>query len=123
MVDTQELAQHAAEAADGKKAIDVQILDLRGLTSIADLFVIASGTSTTQVSAIAEGIGKALAELGVRPTHLEGRAEATWVLMDYGDVVVHIFEAQTRAFYALERLWGDAPRIPVRADSLLGASK
>ncbi len=122
MVDTHEIAQNAAEAADSKKAFDIQILDLRGLTSIADYFVIASGASTTQVSAITEGIGRALALTGRHPAHLEGRTEGTWVLMDYGDVVVHVFVAQTRAYYALDRLWSDAPRIPLRTGSLQGAS-
>jgi ribosome-associated protein len=124
MVDAQELAQHAAEAADGKKAVDILILDLRGLTVIADFFVICSGTSTTQVSAIADGVGMALRRIGHHPSHIEGSSEATWVLMDYGDVVVHVFEERTRAYYAIERLWGDAPRVPAAfgTKALQGAS-
>lgn len=121
MVDTHEFALRAAEAADAKKAIDIQILDLRGLTSITDYFVVCSGTSTTHVSAIADGVERALKESGQHPSHIEGAGESTWVLMDYGDVVVHVFEEQTRAFYALERLWGDAPRMKLRAGSLQGA--
>lgn len=122
MVDTLKLAQKAADAANGKKAIDVLILDLRGLTTLADFFVICSGASTTQVDAIADGIEQALKEEGRHPSHIEGKAESTWILMDYGDIVVHIFEAQTRAFYALDRLWGDAPRLPLVGRSLQGAS-
>ena len=110
-----ETAQRAAEAADDKKALDILLLDLRGLSSETDAFVICSGSSTTQVGAIADGIGQALAQVGVRPNHIEGAAGATWVLMDYDDVVVHIFEEQTRAYYGLERLWGDAKRIPTAA--------
>src|SRR5574341_833146 len=70
---------------------------------------------TTQVGAVSDGIGQALAMAGKRPSHIEGGAEASWVLMDYGDVVVHIFEDQTRMYYSLERLWGDAPRVAVPA--------
>ena len=103
----------AAEAADGKKGIGIRILDLRDLTPIADYFVICSGSSTTQVGAIADGIGHRLALEGIHPSHVEGQAESTWLLLDYGDVVVHVFEEQTRAYYGLDSLWGDAPRVPV----------
>jgi ribosome-associated protein len=115
MFNALETALLAAKAADGKKAMELLVLDLRGLTSIADYFVICSAGSTTQAGAIADGIGHALATEGVRPSHIEGEAEATWVLMDYGDVVVHIFEERTRAYYGLDRLWGDAPvvKLPV----------
>ena len=118
-----EIAQRAAEAADGKKAFDILILDLRGLTSVTDYFVICSGASTTQVGAITDGIGQALVRFGVYPQHVEGSSGATWVLMDYGAVVAPIFEEQTRAYYGLERLWGDAPRIPaaLQAPALQGA--
>jgi len=114
----------AAEAADGKKAYDLLVLDLKGLTSITDYFVICSASNTTQVAAIADGIGQALAGEGVRPSHLEGGAESTWLLMDCGDVVVHIFDEQARAYYSLDRLWGDAPRVPLRLKKrvLQGAS-
>lgn len=122
MVDTIELAHMAADAAGSKKADDVRILDLRSITSIADFFVICSGASTTQVDAIADGIEQALKKGGRHPSHVEGKAESTWILMDYGDVVVHIFEEQTRAFYALERLWNDAPNIPLSARALQSAS-
>jgi len=122
MLETLELAQNAADAAGGKKAVDVRILDLRGLTSIADFFVICSGTSTTHVDAIADGIELVLKKDGQHPSHIEGKTESTWILMDYGDVVVHIFEEQTRAFYALERLWSDAPSAPLTTRSLQGAS-
>jgi len=105
-------AQLCAEAADNKKAFDIVVLDLRGLTYITDYFVICSGSNTTQVSAISDWIEQTLAKTGVYPSHIEGQAESSWVLMDYGDVVVHIFDEQTRAYYALEKLWGDAARVP-----------
>ncbi len=113
-----------AEAADNKKAFGILILDLRGLTYITDYFVICSGSNTTQVSAISEEVGHILAKAGEHPSHLEGGAGSSWVLMDYGDVVVHVFEEQTRAYYGLEKLWSDAPRIPVatRPRELQGAS-
>jgi ribosome-associated protein len=110
-------AQLCAEAADSKKAFDILILDLRGLTYITDYFVICSGCNVTQVGAISDGIGQTLARAGVHPSHVEGEAEASWVLMDYGDVVVHIFDEQTRIHYSLEKLWGDAPRIPLTVRS------
>jgi ribosome-associated protein len=106
-------ALRCAEAAENKKALDVQVLDLRTLTTIADYFVMCSGTSSTQVRAIADEIGQVLAQAGIRPSHVEGAPEATWVLMDYSDVVVHIFDEQSRTYYSLEKLWGDAPRVPV----------
>jgi ribosome-associated protein len=114
MLSTLEIALLAAETADGKKSFDILVLDLRGLTSIADYFVVCSAGSTTQVDAIADGIDHALAQKGHRPSHIEGKPSSTWVLMDYGDVVVHIFDEHTRAYYSLERLWGDAPTIPLR---------
>ncbi len=119
-----EAAQLCAEAADSKKAFDIQILDLRSLTYITDYFVICSGSNTTQVSAISDWIGHALAKAGEHPSHVEGGAESRWVLMDYGDVVVHIFDEQTRIYYSLEKLWSDAPRIPlvIQPRELQGAS-
>lgn len=112
MLNTLEIAQLCAEAADSKKALDLVILDLRKLTYITDYFVICSGSSTTQVTAIADSIGESLVKAGVHPSHVEGRAESSWILMDYGDVVVHIFDEQSRVYYSLEKLWSDAARIP-----------
>ena len=125
MLNSLEAAQLCAGAADSKKAFEILILDLSKLTSICDYFVICSGSNSTQVGAIAEGIGRDLATAGVHPSHVEGAAGATWVLMDYGDVVVHVFEEQTRAYYSLEKLWGEAPRIALAAapGTLAGASK
>jgi ribosome-associated protein len=124
MLNSLEAAKLCAEAAGNKKAFDILILDLRSLTYITDYFVICSASNTTQVGAISDGIGEALAKAGVRPSHVEGEAGANWVLMDYGDIVVHIFDEQTRIYYSLEKLWGDAPRIAVVATrkSLQGIS-
>jgi ribosome-associated protein len=103
----------AAHAALEKKAIDLAVLDLQGLSTIADFFLVCSARSTTQAETIAEAIRGALRAEGVRPRHNEGSAESGWLLLDYGDVVMHVFLDETRGFYALERLWGDAPLVSV----------
>ena len=125
MLNSLDAAQRCAGAADSKKASEILVLDLRKLTTICDYFVICSGSNATQVGAIAEGVGQDLAKAGIHPLHVEGSTGSTWVLMDYGDVVVHIFEEQTRAYYALEKLWGEAPRVALvsAAGTLSGASK
>lgn len=94
-----------------KKAKDTAILELKGLTIIADYFVICSGESTTQVKAVAEYVESEFLKKSVRPLSIEGLRYAHWVLIDYGDVIVHVFEDETRAYYELEKLWLDAPRI------------
>lgn len=101
----------AAKAAQDKKAKDVIVLDLQGITTIADYFVICSGESTPQVKAIEEHVESKLAEQGVGLLRIEGLRYCNWVLMDYGDVIIHIFEDEMRAFYELEKLWIDAMRI------------
>ena len=103
----------AAHAALDKKALDLAVLDLQGLSTIADFFLVCSARSTTQADTIAEAVRGALRTEGVRPRHNEGSAESGWLLLDYGDVVVHVFLEETRGFYALERLWGDAPLVSV----------
>ena len=103
----------AAQAALDKKAIDLAVLDLQGLSTIADFFLVCSARSTTQAETIAEAVRGALRTEGVRPRHNEGSAESGWLLLDYGDVVMHVFLEETRGFYALERLWGDAPLVSV----------
>jgi ribosome-associated protein len=124
MVNALETTLLCAEGAESKKAFDILILDIREFTSIADYFVICSGSNSTQVRAIADSIGHTLAKDGIHYSHVEGATEASWVLLDYGDVVVHVFEEQTRTYYSLEKLWGEAPRIPVaiRPRELLGAA-
>ena len=124
MFNSLEIAQLCAEGAESKKAFDILILDIREFTFIADYFVICSGSNTTQVNAIADSIAHTLAKAGIHYSHVEGATAASWVLIDFGDVVVHVFEEQTRTYYSLEKLWGDAPRIPVavRPRELLGAA-
>lgn len=102
-------------AALDKKAEDIQVLDLTTLGSITDYFVVCSGRSSRQTQAIADRIQEVLREAGVRPGHVEGYASGEWILMDYVDFVVHIFTEEKRAYYALEKLWSDAPRIKATA--------
>jgi ribosome-associated protein len=99
------------QAVLGKKAEAVVALDVRGLTSIADTFIICSGRSNRQVSAIAEHVERFLKDNGIRPLSVDGRKEGHWVLMDYGDVIIHVFYEETRSFYDLEGLWVDAKRL------------
>lgn len=102
-----------ARVALDKKAKDVLILGLKGLTIIADYFVICSGGSTTHVKAITEWVKESFNRADIKPLGIEGLKYSHWVLMDYGDVIIHIFEEETRTFYELERLWIDAERIPL----------
>ena len=99
-----------AELAHERKAYDVIVLDLRGISSATDFFVLASGNSDVQVKAIAEHISEQLRVEGTRANHVEGLQGGRWVLLDYIDFVVHVFHPQARDFYQLENLWGDAPR-------------
>ena len=106
-----ELAAAAADALDAKQGRDIVLLDMGPLLEILDLFVIASGTSKRQVRTLAEEVDTRLEEHGRAPLRVEGMDTAEWVLLDYGDLAVHIFQPEAREFYALERLWGDAPRV------------
>ncbi len=103
------LAKNAAAFALSKKAFDVVILDLRTLTSMADFFVVCSADSDTQVRAIADAVQDGMAKKGEQVWHSEGKFDSQWVLLDFVDVVVHVFHKNTRSFYNLEKLWGDAP--------------
>lgn len=103
----------AAAAALDKQAQDVSILDVHAHIVITDLFVLATGTSSRQVTTIVDAVEGALRKRGRRPIRREGETEGSWVLLDYGDLVVHVFSAEERGYYDLERLWGDAPRVGV----------
>ncbi|CAN5880975.1 hypothetical protein BH18ACI5_BH18ACI5_24470 [soil metagenome] len=103
----------AVQAVLDKKGADVVVLDLRDTPAFTDFFVLCSGNSPRQVKAIADAVEDALRAAKLRPAHVEGYDRADWILMDYFSFIVHIFTPQTRSFYALERLWGDAERIDV----------
>lgn len=102
------MARTAALAAASKKAEDISVLDIRNVSILADYFVICSGNSTTQVKSITDEIRDKMQEAGYILDHVEGYKEEKWVLLDYGDVVVHVFHSREREFYNLEKLWGDA---------------
>ena len=103
-----------AKAALAKKAKDVVLIDLRKLLSICDYFIIAGGDSTTQIDTIADNIEKELLVRNCKLWHREGKGQALWILLDYGDIVVHVFYRETRGFYNLEKLWYDAPQKKLR---------
>lgn len=98
----------AARAADSKQARDIVVLDLREHTSFADYFVICTGANSRQTQAIADEVGKQLKDQGERPNSIEGYTNAEWILMDYGDFLVHVFSPKSRTYFDLERLWRDA---------------
>jgi ribosome-associated protein len=103
----------AVEAALERNAREPVLLDLRGLSDVTDWFLIASGDSDTHTRAIAENIMERMRESGFRPTGVEGKASATWILLDYVTLVIHVFLPRVRDYYDLERLWGDAPAVAV----------
>jgi len=113
----------AVKAALDKKASDVVVLDLRHTPAFTDFFILCSGHSQRQVKAIADGVEETLRAGKVRPAHVEGYDRAEWILMDFFTFIVHVFTPQTRAFYSLERLWGDAERIEVSDEPPAGADR
>jgi ribosome-associated protein len=114
--DIERLVRIGAEAAAEKKASDVMALFVGETLVVTDYFLIATGANDRQVHAIADGVEDALREAGVKPIGREGGQELKWVLLDYGDFVVHVFQAAEREFYRLEKLWSDAPRLDLPAD-------
>ena len=117
------LAQVAASYAADKKAIDLVALDLRGVSGYTDFFVIASGGSDRQAKAIHDAVHEGLKkDHGLLPRRVEGTQEARWILMDYLDVVVHVFVPEVRDFYRLEQLWGDVPRLELALEDAAPAS-
>ena len=107
----QETAEHVCEVLADKKANDIVTLDITDMTVIADYFVIASGRSTTQVKALADYVDEKFSGLGIEPLRREGISEGRWVVLDYGSVIVHIFNDETRMFYCLERLWNNGANV------------
>lgn len=102
--------REAVQAAQERKALDLSLLDLQGVSSFTDFFLICTGTSTRHTQAICDGIVERLKKSGLTPAHVEGYSQAEWILVDYLSFVVHIFLERTRLFYDLERLWKQAPR-------------
>lgn len=111
MNESLELAKKIAKILDDRKANDLKVIKIEELTVIADYFVIATGTSTTHVRSLSDEIEFKLKQEGIMPLSVEGYDSSSWILTDYGSVVVHVFLEEARGFYALERLWGDAPKV------------
>ena len=106
-----EMALLAARALSDKKGREIQVLEIGELTTLADYFVICTGTSNTQINALGDEVEKELTLAGEEPLHREGYRGGTWVLMDFGSLVVHVFTAEARKFYDLERLWQDGHQV------------
>lgn len=105
----------AAEIADRRKALNPVVLDVSGICAFADYFVICAADNGTQLKAIADHVVEALDKQGVRNGHIEGQAGSGWILLDYGDVIIHVFLEEAREVYGLERLWGDAENVDITA--------
>ncbi len=110
---SQQMVEISVKALDSKRAEDIKVIGIRDLTVIADYFVIANGTSTTQTKALADEVEYKLKESGLMPLRIEGYQSANWIVLDYGSVVVHVFYKETRQFYNLERLWSDGEQIDI----------
>jgi len=112
---TRELVQIAAAAAESKGAEDLLAFDVSEPLPLVDVFLLATGSSERNVAAIADAVEEAMLEQGVKRLRREGRQESRWVLLDFGDLVVHVFHEQERVFYGLERLWKDCPIVPIES--------
>ncbi len=111
-----QVAEHARRAATlcaDNKAQDVLLLDLHGVTDMADFFIVATGTSDTHVRSVAQHVVEGMAKAGLKAYHIEGAETGRWVLVDFVDFVVHVFHPSMRSYYQIERLWGDAPAVAV----------
>lgn len=122
-MDTRAFSEKVTEIIFTKKGYDVKILDLRELTTFADYFVICSADSDVQVKAIADEVDNELRREGIKPNHSEGYNALQWILIDYFDVIVHVFHKDAREYYNLEKLWGDAPVISVEDKIISGVKK
>lgn len=107
------ILETAVKALDSKLARDIEVIEVESLTSLADYFIIASGTSSTQVRALADEVEFKLKENGILPQRIEGYSSRSWILLDYSSVVVHIFTGEAREFYSLEKLWADGRKVDI----------
>ena len=107
MLPAREMAEIAVKALDSKKGKEIRLIRIDKITTLAEYFVICTGTSNTQINALCDAVEKELDQLGEQPIHREGYRGGTWVLLDYGCVAIHVFNEEARAFYGLERLWSD----------------
>ena len=115
MIPSRELAEIAVKALDSKKGKEIRLIRIDKITTLAEYFVICTGTSNTQINALCDEVEKELTEKGEEPLHREGYRGGTWVLLDYGCVVVHVFNDEARKFYSLEHLWADGEEVDLSA--------
>ena len=115
MLPSRELAEIAVKALDSKKGTEIRLIRIDKITTLAEYFVICTGTSNTQINALCDAVEKELTEKGEEPLHREGYRGGTWVLLDYGCVVVHVFNDEARKFYSLEHLWADGEEVDLSA--------
>lgn len=115
MLPAREMAEIAVKALDSKKGKEIRLIRIDKITTIAEYFVICTGTSNTQINALCDAVEKELTEKGEEPLHREGYRGGTWVLLDYGCVVVHVFNDEARKFYSLEHLWADGEEVDLSA--------
>lgn len=115
MLPSRELAEIAVKALDSKKGKEIRLIRIDKITTLAEYFVICTGTSNTQINALCDAVEKELTEKGEEPLHREGYRGGTWVLLDYGCVVVHVFNDEARKYYSLEHLWADGEEVDLSA--------
>lgn len=115
MLPAREMAEIAVKALDSKKGKEIKLIRIDKITTLAEYFVICTGTSNTQINALCDAVEKELTEKGEEPLHREGYRGGTWVLLDYGCVVVHVFNDEARKFYSLEHLWADGEEVDLSA--------
>ena len=115
MNNAKEMTKLAIKALEDKKANDIRIIDIQNISVIADYFIIASGSNKNQVQAMVDNVSEMLGRAGYEPRQVEGYATASWILMDYNDIIVHIFSEEDRLFYDLERIWRDGKQIDISA--------
>lgn len=115
MLPSRELAEIAVKALDSKKGKEIRLIRIDKITTLAEYFVICTGTSNTQINALGDEVEKELTEKGEEPLHREGYRGGTWVLLDYGCVVIHVFNDEARKFYSLEHLWADGEEVDLSA--------
>ena len=116
MLPSREMAEIAVKALDGKKGKEIKLIRIDKITTLAEYFVICTGTSNTQINALCDEVEKQLTEAGEEPLHREGYRGGTWVLLDYGDFVIHVMHQESREYYRLERLWKDCPSIDLQLE-------
>lgn len=110
---SREMAKAACHALSEKKAEDIRIIDISEISPLADYFIIATGTNTNQIQAMVDAVDESLAKAGYHAKQIEGNRNSSWILMDYSDIIVHIFSREDRLFYDLERIWTDGKRIEI----------